>query len=585
MYKNIKLFKEIALARPFESKHSWLSLNRDFICAGLLMLAVADVSAYDFKAGNLYYEITDARNLTVGVTYGDVKYTGSITIPQTATNPATGTTYRVRSIDGFAFNGCVDLTAVSFASVKEIGNNAFQSCTSLTSISLAGVEEVGSSAFSGCSALKSVAFGNTVTTLGNNVFQDCVLIENVSIPDCVTSIGESFFSGCSRLKTVVIGNELKEIPPSVFYRCQNLQKVTLGSKVKKIGAFAFCECTMLSDINFNDNIEEIGNNAFQRCTNLTNVVISANLIKMGGYAFSGCEKLQSVVFHEGCMEIGGSAFADCIRLNTVSIPNSVLSIGESAFSGCTSLTTASIGNGVYKISSQAFYGCTRLQSVKIGSGTWIVDNWAFYDCPQLRAITLLNPDVPDVGSNSFRYYNATLTVPSQSVAAYKSHDTWKLFNNIQAYATPVYLTIKQADGGSVRQTVKVGESVSYTVVPEEGWHIHAVTFNNTDVTRQLVGNVYTTPDITADAVLRVSCERNTNGMASTMTAYEQVHILSYGSEIVVQNTPAGEPVYVYNINGTLEGVYTTGNGETRIATKGDNVYIVKFAGKTVKVCM
>ena len=69
-----------------------------FVCAGLLMLSVADVSAYDFKAGGLYYEITDARNLTVGVTYGDVKYTGSITIPQTATNPATGTTYQCAAL-------------------------------------------------------------------------------------------------------------------------------------------------------------------------------------------------------------------------------------------------------------------------------------------------------------------------------------------------------------------------------------------------------------------------------------------------------------------------------------------------------
>ena len=69
----------------------------------LLLLCATIATAHDFEVGGIYYNITDATNKTVKVTYRGTsendysnEYTGSVVIPESVTY--NGTTYGVTSI-------------------------------------------------------------------------------------------------------------------------------------------------------------------------------------------------------------------------------------------------------------------------------------------------------------------------------------------------------------------------------------------------------------------------------------------------------------------------------------------------------
>ena len=141
------------------------------------------VNAHDFEVDGIYYNITDATNKTVEVTYkgsGSNEYTGNVVIPESVT--CNGTTYSVTSIGSSAFSGCSSLTSVT------IGNS---------------VTSIGNYAFVGCSGLTSVIIGNSVTSIGDYAFLGCSGLTNVIIGNSVISIESDAFNGCENLKTVI----------------------------------------------------------------------------------------------------------------------------------------------------------------------------------------------------------------------------------------------------------------------------------------------------------------------------------------------------------------------------------------------
>ena len=94
-------------------KHNYLK----HLFTALLLLCSVVVSAHDFEVGGIYYNITNASNKTVEVTFRGNnyyiyvnEYTGSITIPSTVTYG--DTTYGVTSIGNYAFESCPGLTSI-----------------------------------------------------------------------------------------------------------------------------------------------------------------------------------------------------------------------------------------------------------------------------------------------------------------------------------------------------------------------------------------------------------------------------------------------------------------------------------------
>ena len=108
----------------------------------LLLLCTTVATAHDFEVGGIYYNITDATNKTVEVTYqgssykDSNEYTGSVVIPGSVTYD--GCTYIVTGIGYNAFYNCSGITSIKIPnSVTSIGGGAFYGCTSLKDLHIA----------------------------------------------------------------------------------------------------------------------------------------------------------------------------------------------------------------------------------------------------------------------------------------------------------------------------------------------------------------------------------------------------------------------------------------------------------------
>ena len=393
---------------------------------------------------------------------------------------------------------------------------------------------------------------------------------SVTIPATVSSDGVTYT--VSR-----VGNQ-------AFDGCDNLESVTLGANIESINSYAFYKCTNLSQINLNDKIVTFGNDAFCGCTSLTSVVVGSSVDNMDSGVFAGCTNLKTVEIHNGASVIGGSAFKGCMKLTTVTIPNSVLTIGGSAFADCVSLTEVKIGDGVQTVPNQAFDGCTRLNTVSLGSSVTLVGSYAFYNCNGMSSFTVLNPSVPKVENNAFTDYSAKLYVPSQSTSSYNSHEIWKKFGAVKDYDSKVYLTIRQATEGAVKMLTNVGERYSYDIIPASGWEIHSVTFNNEDVTKQLVGNNYTTPAMTSNGTLSIVFVEEGSGVRSATARDVRVTTDDSGN-IIVNEAPYGETISVYSTNGILLRQVPADGGRTSINMNAHGIYIVKVGDMTAKLSL
>ena len=247
------------------------------------------------------------------------------------------------------------------------------------------------------------------------------------------------------------------------------------------------------------------------------------------------------------------------------------------------MTTASIGNGIKNIGDNAFKDCGKLVTLKIGAHVTNVGYSAFSNCIALRSISVYNKEVPTTENYSFTSFEATLYVPAESVDAYKDHTTWGRFAKVEPLAETFYLTIKQAEGGTLKIATASGNNYVFVIQAEEGWKVNTITYNGTDVTTQIVDDAYTTPAITADAILTVSFEQASNGIRSLGTNNTNTKVYSKGNSIIVKGVAEGELVQVYGLDGKLENRVIARSDEVQINAQTGKVYIVKTAGKTVKL--
>ena len=345
-------------------------LNRLILVFAISFMS-ANVCAYDFESGGIYYNLNHNEKTAEVISNGDKSYKGDIVIPENINY--NGELYSVTSIGFYAFSKS-SLTSITIPkSVTSIGNCAFMACYGLSSVTMSnGLVSIGSYAFIDC-GITSISIPNSVTNIGDHAFEGCKSLNSVTIPGSVRSIEALTFYECSNLTSITISDGVTSIGRSAFAGCSRLKSLKIPSSVTRIDYFAFSNCSNLISIKVSDEnssydsrnncnaiIETSTNTIITACKN---TVIPNDVISIGHYAFCGCKNLTLINIPNSVTSIGVQAFYDCSSLISITIPNSVTSIGGGAFVNCSRLKSIIIPNSVTSIGDYAFSGCSGLATV------------------------------------------------------------------------------------------------------------------------------------------------------------------------------------------------------------------------------
>lgn len=623
-------------------------MKRNFTHIALIttMLCVSAIAkAYDFKDGDCYYSITSLSDQTVALTNsGEISsssgewnthyvacYSGDFIVPQTA--DYSGKTFKVASIDNSAFLDCtldkltIPPTVVSASIDGKVQELIIEdSNIPLSDLTAKYVKEVYMGRdiivpwnhLAGCfsnSDIEKITFGNSVTYIPGGIVEECQKLVSVDISDSVKKILNKAFSGCINLKTI---------------SGQNIEFIETG---------AFYDCSSLESFNF-PNLKTIDNGdsqwgtyrwgVFQNCTSLKSVVLPQGLASIGTMGFMNCISLESIVIPASIISIGdkqnleqSSVFANCTSLKAITINSpEPIAIGETTFDAQTYINAtlktpvgaknkymdAANWKNFFKIEEDANIKDDIISVVfnSIGNpfqlGYIEIDGKRYTD-----EITVLEAKIGDkitikFGSDLYDEYGGIYII--ETVTVNGVNVTNKILDNMltveitgnmtidliwdyeEEEEEPVYLSVKQADNGTVKFKAEKWDEYNVIFEPAKGWKIHSVSFNGTDVTNDLASdNSYWTPEITENSELVVV-------YVSTMDAIDAVHpelsslkVVGHCGNIEINGAGEDQAVYVYTTNGALASAAVTHNGSATVRVQENEVYIVKVGDKTFKIGM
>lgn len=371
--------------------------------------------AYDFEVDGIYYNL-DSNGDAV-VTYGDVKYSGDVSIPFKV--HWKGKDRKVVGIGDNAFQNCEDLTAVDGGYyVTFIGHFAFDECHNLKSIHIPyQVNFIGRFAFFACRSLKAIDIPGAVEIIGDFAFSSCSSLQKIDIHTAVTEISEGVFADCEALQQVKLYGQVESIGDIAFRNCYALvhfycyalnvpkmgKDVFLGSDVQRAYLHmqegrmgAYMDDDTWGEFGIYRSVYEVKRDGFwYRLKYDTSEAAIINNPDEYGYTveYDGDIVIPSQITVSNnnkytVAAIGDNAFKYS-KLNSISIPETVTKIGDRAFkeSGLKSIV---IPNSVTDMHSWVFDGNSELKSIVLPNSLDIIRYGMARDCKKLQRINIPN---------------------------------------------------------------------------------------------------------------------------------------------------------------------------------------------------
>ena len=267
-----------------------------------------------FKAVDLFWSDVIPNCLPASITSLGNEFRGSgiteLTLPY------------VTSVGDHAFEGCNNLTLVTFQKAAFIGINAFSKISSKCTITYPGMISNWSS-YNFCYSPNLVVncYDGKCGWCGDGWSEGMSLYQNSSCLYWTLNNLGNLIIDCVPLDIIYENYLSKQIIKSWNWDQTQVTSLTLNH----VYALDKDLCDIVG------SIEEIGD--FNSYNNLINVVINDGLVKIGTLAFSYCTSLESIVLPSTVKYIGEYAFGDCDKLVSVILPTGLTTICKSAFEG------------------------------------------------------------------------------------------------------------------------------------------------------------------------------------------------------------------------------------------------------------
>ena len=533
----------------------------------------------------------------------------------------------VTSIGESAFQSCLGLSSITIPDgVTSIGESAFQSCSALTSIKIPnGVTSIRNSTFKGCGKLTSIVIPNSVTSIEESAFGNCSVLSSITIPDGVTSIGYSAFFFCSGLTSITIPNSVTSIEKYAFCWCSGLTSVTIPNSVTSIGNYAFANCTGLTYVKIEkDTPIRIDSEVFRNIGRYITLYVPQGC-KAAYKSAANWNEFKEIVEYSTTLtyslsitsSTGGSV---TYSNNTITGTTQNYTVDEG-----TNTTLTFTPNSGYRLKSVVLNGTDVTASVvnnqytvsNISQNTTV--NVAFEAIPP----TTYTLTISSSGGGDVTYYenvipgnvisngttqsytvnkggSANLTFMPNSGYRLKSvvvngvDITASVVNNqytissisqnttvnVTYEAIPQYtLSLVASGNGDVKYksitirnksqkwvNIPGGYSLSFELIPDEGYRVASVKENNKDVTSLIVDNLYTVSNIKEDKQLEV--------------LFEVIPPTTY--TLTISSSGGGDVTYYENVipgnvisNGTTQSYTVNKGGSANLSFMPNSGYRLK----------
>lgn len=226
-------------------------------------------------------------------------------------------------------------------------------------------------------------------------------------------------------------------------------------------------------------------------------------------------------------------------------------------------------------------------------------NLKIYDQIELRAIatsglpilyTMEETDVCEMykaGSKTYISCNNPGSVWIRAIQEGNNNyeTTAKIYKEVKVsnpYDEKPTLSIKQVNSGTISVKVEKGDTYSFTITPESGWHIHSITYNGSDYISQLdATNTFKTPRINSDATLIIAYAEGSSGVSNTRA--NKMKVLGTSNGIRILGSNRGDAVSVYGTDGIIIYSEQSKGEEIQVSLPTNNIYIVKVGNHTIKI--